>query len=153
MITVWVNDNPRALTMGDVEAERTGVEGEGAIEVSDAKADVTDFDARIERLHGSSSCTSQGRNQAPLSTRPGQPSPASRPRTIVRKPRPCIRGCTAVTNHASKTRCRNTFDPMGEIPPPCGVPLSGELSAPASSTPAWSHLPIRRTIPPSFTLC
>src|SRR5204862_5826779 len=32
-----------ALAMGDLEAERTGVEGDGAIEVSDPKADVTDF--------------------------------------------------------------------------------------------------------------
>src|SRR5262245_47209547 len=36
----------------------------------------------------------------------------------VTKHRPCIRGCTSLTNHSSKTRCRNTFDTMGESSPP-----------------------------------
>ena len=42
---------------------------------------------------------------------------------------------------------------MGETTPPGGVPLSGELSASASSTPACSHVPINRHIPPSCPLC
>ena len=40
---------------------------------------------------------------------------------------------------------------MGEHP--CGVPLSGCLSAPASSTPACRHLPLSLRMPPSLTLC
>ena len=75
------------------------------------------------------------RRASASSSQPMMQSSAQR----VRKHRPCIRGCTSLTNHASKTRCRNTFDTMGEITPPCGVPLSGEVNAPDSSTPAWSH--------------
>ena len=41
----------------------------------------------------------------------------------------------------------------GVMTPPCGVPLSGCISAPASSTPACRHLPISLSIPPSLTLC
>src|SRR5207249_9922201 len=45
------------------------------------------------------------------------------------------------------------FDTIGATTPPCGVPLSGCVSSPASSTPACSHLPISLRIPPSLTLC
>ena len=57
-----------------------------------------------------------------------------------------------MTNHASKTRCRNTCETLGAIPPPCGAPLSGERRAPASRTPAWSHGPSRLPLPLSLTL-
>jgi hypothetical protein len=77
------------------------------------------------------------------------PSSAKR----VRKQWPCIRGWTSLTNHSSRTRCKNTLANMGEMTPPCGVPLSGDLSSPASSTPACSHLPSSLSLLPSLTLC
>src|SRR5262245_38140051 len=62
--------------------------------------------------------------------------------------RPCIRGCPTVTHHSSQTSGRHTLAHMGDTTPPCGVPLSGERSTPASSPPAWSHVPLRRHSPP-----
>jgi len=41
----------------------------------------------------------------------------------------------------------------GVLIPPCGAPLSGDVSPPDSRTPAWSHLPRSRNSPPSLTLC
>ncbi len=41
----------------------------------------------------------------------------------------------------------------GVATPPCGVPLSGYVSVPASRTPAFSHVPISLSMPPSLTRC
>src|SRR5690606_42095121 len=38
-----------------------------------------------------------------------------------------------------------------DLTPPCGVPASGVLTPPSSSTPALSHFPSRRSSAPSRT--
>jgi hypothetical protein len=62
----------------------------------------------------------------------------------------CLRGGTAWTHHAAKTRGRHPCDTRGELPPPCGAPVAGDGRAPDASTPAWSHWPSRRPRPPSL---
>jgi len=86
------------------------------------------------------------------SASPAQPRSTSSAQRVTQH-RPCLRGGPPLPTHASRTSCRNPLATRGDTPPPCGVPLSGALRAPASSTPAGSHGPIRRTMPPSCTLC
>ena len=62
-----------------------------------------------------------------------------------------MRGFTSSSNHSSSTWCRKTFESIGEITPPCGVPLVPKCRSPFSSTPALSHLSIMRRITPSVT--
>src|SRR5215471_11025203 len=59
---------------------------------------------------------------------------------------PVMRGFTTSSNHSSSTWCRKTFESIGEITPPCGVPLVPKCRSPFSSTPALSHLSIIRRI-------
>ena len=75
-------------------------------------------------------------------------SPASAQR--VPQHRPCLRGGPSLPHPASQTRCRPPCDPMGELTPPGGAPWSGSVRAPDASTPAWSPVPRRRTMPPSL---
>jgi len=86
------------------------------------------------------------------SASPAQPRSTSSAQRVTQH-RPCLRGGPPLPTHASRTSCRNPLATRGDTPPPCGVPLSGALRAPASSTPAGSHGPIHRTMPPSCTLC
>src|SRR5262244_1220069 len=62
-----------------------------------------------------------------------------------------MRGFTTSSNHSSSTWCRKTFESIGEITPPCGVPLVPKCRSLFSSTPALSHLSIMRRITPSVT--
>src|SRR5439155_439254 len=64
----------------------------------------------------------------------------------TRKQFPPMRARTVVSNHSSSTVCRKIFARIGEITPPCGVPVSVRTTFPSSSTPTCSHIPILRLI-------